>query len=759
MSSPERGVFGTAEEFLHALGDATERATGTRRELSVEQRAVVIHPEGPLMVVAGPGTGKTEAIVLRTLRLLLVDGLSPQSIVLTTFTERAAREMADRAARYLEYLRILPAVESKDLPDLSQVWTGTLHSLALRMLREYSPNHEDLTVMGEVASHFLFLSLTKTLDLTGPNGDQLYSCLTGKQAGGWVTRIKRAKTLREFFARLTEDDVTLSEFWETCDSIPAPTLQRLQELYHTYHEVLGPDRVDLAGLQRTFLDFIESRWATDFLYGRTERALPGIREVIVDEYQDTNAIQEAIYFGLARAHNNLLVVGDDDQALYRFRGASVELFLEFEKRCRSQLGMQPTKVYLSENRRSHAAIVTQLNQFTSSAGRGIDYKRMREGQKPFLSAKATIGGPHSPVCVISEVSEKEIALVVADTVKELWTGGFITDLRQVALLAPTTKAGRDSIVGEYEAAFSQRGLDTYNPRAKRFTEDPVVGLLLGALLEILDPEGQIERVQEQSVQRISQGPRKLFSEYREGPLGRFVVAKRDKLHSLSSSVEFHESLLQTTYRFFAYEPFKAHLSRDGGPREAVSAWRMGRFTALLRDFEETQASDGLPLAVEKDKAFWVRRNLQPPASVLGASPKFTDRFFRDFLATLFDDGVDDPEDPQSSLPARAVPILTIHQAKGLEFPIVFVCGFQQSYGPGSEHHQEDLLFAFKKRPTSKPTSGSDRGHQDTLRQFFVAYSRAQWMLVLCTTNEIWASTDEQAYPQLPLDFKAATVSV
>lgn len=518
---------------------------------------------------------------------------------------------------------------------------------------------------------------------------------------------------------------------------------------------IGPSTVDLTGLQKTFLDFLRSRWAGDFLQGRSDRALPGIRQVIVDEYQDTNSIQEAIYFALAAAHKNLVVVGDDDQALYRFRGASVEFLLQFEKRCGAELGREPQKIYLSENRRSHSAIVKQLNRYLKSAGGIADFEAVRDNQKPPLRIKAVVKGGHPAAAAIVRVSERQLANVVADTIQELYSGGFITDLRQVALLAPTTK--KTSAIGAYEAALSLKGIPTYNPRAKQLPNDPAIGLLLGSLLEILDPEGEIERLGGEVILKAAKKPRSLFSEHRSDALGRHVISTRDKLHSRGSGKTSPQSLLEITYRCLAYEPLVTELARTGGVRDAISAWRLGRFTGLLRAFEEVHAANGLPLVKEREKEFWSRRNRVPPDRLTGPSPHFVNRFYRDFLATLAYEGLNDPEEDTQNFPAGAVPILTIHQAKGLEFPIVFVCGFKETFGAGSEHYQEDLFLPFRARTVARGASALHRGHHDTIRQFFVAYSRAQWLMALCVTDRVWESNNEQVYPHLPREFRKALV--
>src|SRR5262245_29188404 len=124
---------------------AFERVAGYRPY--PEQERAIFADGAPLWILAGPGTGKTEVLVLRTLRLLLLDGVPPESIILTTFTERAARNLHDRLSAYLTGIIAQPPFRGRPKPDLARTWLGTLHSVAHKILLDMDDDVEELEML------------------------------------------------------------------------------------------------------------------------------------------------------------------------------------------------------------------------------------------------------------------------------------------------------------------------------------------------------------------------------------------------------------------------------------------------------------------------------------------------------------------------------------------------------------------------------------------------------------------------------------
>lgn len=745
----------TNEEFLEAF----KALAGY--EPYPAQRDAILHDGGPLWILAGPGTGKSEVLVLRTLRLLLVDGVPPEAIVLTTFTEKAARNLHDRLSSYLARLSKAGPFHGVKRPDLSRLWLGTLHSLAHRMLIEWDEASEDLELLDESASLFLFLKTLKSAHTFGPEADALYRELNGTDAAPWGGRVGRASGLFSAVSRIVEDDLDFDRLRDgkplrgRREKWPVIIRRMFLDLVDAYEKKLGR-QVDFARVQKRFLSFLESPAAKPLLAGDAARKLAGIRHVIVDEYQDTNPVQEAIYFALAKESRNLTVVGDDDQALYRFRGASVDAMVEFATRCKAALGVRTVQtVRLDENRRSHPTIVKAVNGYVSGVKGTHRFGEARTAKRD-LQPKSTVTGHHVPVSVLVRDDEDVCAQEVAAAVAGLRRSGAVQDLRQVALLAPSTRAIGRSKFKAYAEAFEGADVPLFNPRAKDLHKDEHLMAVLGALSRILDPKGIYG----------SDATMKVRKKYLDAldelegaeDLREWVEVKAKELQvppAKEGESRFSDhSLLDLFYRMLAFEPLRSHVDSGGGPQQALVSWRLAQITGLLSGFEAAQGGINIPRLTDTSRSFFHVMRRDPPRGLKGVDCWYAFNFARDLLGAFDSGGFDDAEDEIVAFPEGMVPALTIHQAKGLEFSIVFVCAMQADRGPGSSHHQEDLFAGYRRHPASGSFSPAERAAHDAIRQHFVAFSRAKYGLVLCMEKETYdvvtkggrAAAD---YPHLP----------
>lgn len=309
---------------LQRMLDVIER--NSNRQLNAEQRQVVEHGTGPLWVIAGPGSGKTEVLVLRCLKLACVDGVSPRSIMLTTFTNKAAKNIQDRVAVYKAYLDD----EEEDLKsvDLFDLRVGTLHSLCNDIMQEYRyEGYQNYRLLDELDQLLFVYEQSQPAARNAPTTVYLpfwrhfdYLATRYNAAGGWrwttsqtylPHRWVRANATVKMFNRIVEDQVDVSRL-----SASGGTFEVLADAYKAYRNALEDNySCDFAHLQLKFFEFLNSPNGERFVNGEGTTEQPGIRHVLVDEYQDTNPIQEAIYLRLAQPEpHNLTVVGDDDQA-------------------------------------------------------------------------------------------------------------------------------------------------------------------------------------------------------------------------------------------------------------------------------------------------------------------------------------------------------------------------------------------------------------------------------------------------------------
>ena len=318
---------------------------GRSIKLDQKQKEIIEFGDGPLWIIAGPGSGKTEVLVLRCLKLLVVDEITPKSIMITTFTEKAARNIEDRLTSYLDYLSQFDDT-LRDI-EASFLRTGTLHSLCNAIMQEYRYEHyKNYRLLDELEKPLFIYAHSKLVNHKQSNDRYVslwhhfhYLVDRWNPSSGYLpSRWSRVKAATMLFDRIVEDLIDVDKLRQK-----GGAYETLAEAYEDYANGLEKHfRCDFANLQERFIDFLSSPKGALFVDGDGSNDHPGIKYVLVDEYQDTNPIQEAIYLKLADpAPHNLCVVGDDDQALYRFRGGTVECMVNFDKACQRAWGLDP----------------------------------------------------------------------------------------------------------------------------------------------------------------------------------------------------------------------------------------------------------------------------------------------------------------------------------------------------------------------------------------------------------------------------------
>jgi len=300
-----------------------------RNQLNPAQYAAVSSVNGPHLIIAGAGTGKTRTITYRVAYLVEL-GVRPESILLLTFTRRAAQEMLRRASMLLD-------------ARCERVSGGTFHSFANLILRQYAP-------LLKYESSFTILDQADAEDV-------INLLRTRRKLDTRERRFPRKQTLLDIFSRAvntvrTIHDILKEEYPHFEDLLP--DIQHLHAAYEEYkfrHNLMDYD--DLLVFLRVLLrdhEHVRRKLADRYKY------------IMVDEYQDTNRIQGEIVHLLGGSHGNVMVVGDDAQAIYSFRGATVRNILEFPE---TYPGC--TVIKLEENYRSTQPILTLTNEILRRA--------------------------------------------------------------------------------------------------------------------------------------------------------------------------------------------------------------------------------------------------------------------------------------------------------------------------------------------------------------------------------------------------------
>ncbi|MEC7750499.1 MAG: ATP-dependent helicase [Myxococcota bacterium] len=327
--------------------------------LNLQQQAVVAHPPGgQRLVIAGPGSGKTRTLTYRVANLIAM-GVPPERLLLLTFTNRAAREMLER-------------VEQLVPEDAWRVHGGTFHSVGNRLLRRHAAAigyQPDFTILDR-----------------GDAEEQVGAAILDLGIDTMKRRFPRKKVVLNLFSACINQELSLQEaIFQKAPQFQA-LLQPLQDVAQRYVERKR------AANQLDFDDLLVG-WslladpppeANEALRAASAEVCGLYREVLVDEYQDVNAIQGRIADGMASVHGGLTVVGDDCQSIYRFRGADDQNILAFEAR-----HPEAERFYLTINYRSRPEILAVANQsITHNPKRFIkDLEPVREsnGMRPWLS--------------------------------------------------------------------------------------------------------------------------------------------------------------------------------------------------------------------------------------------------------------------------------------------------------------------------------------------------------------------------------------
>ena len=721
------------QELISAIYPASAKV-----KLTPQQEDILKHSSGPAWVLAGPGSGKTEVLALSVLRLLFVEGdplqphrVPPESIFVTTFTEKAARNLQDRIGRYRDVLVNVDA--SLSTVDLSKLRIGTLHGLANDLLQEFrADNYRNVRLMDDLETvMFVHENMSIIRDPDEPvdrafwaHFEFMIAAFDWKPTGKWLPpQWIMARTLITLFNRICDDRKDLSAMRKAGGPVA-----RLADLYEEYQKHLANEhRCDFSQLQFRFLEFLGTSDGVRLRDGVAGDAdLPGITHVLVDEYQDTNLVQEAIYLELAnRAPHNIMVVGDDDQAMYRFRGGSVECMVSFDQACNTFLGLPVTAVAkypLIGNFRSHPAIVAFCNDFLTSFP-SIALPGARVSGKPLMSAQSSISGNYNAVGVLSRSNLAAVASEFADAIYDMKATGVIADYSQVALLLHSTKEGAQN-AAPYVNALRNRGIPFYNPRNRKFLEQPEVAGLLGCLMLMIDPDGgHIPDWAPRDMAGILQDFRDeaLLLKSQNAALSKYIDSVRVNLAKHADKY-LDATLQELVYYLIALPPFDTYMAQPEA-RE-----RLAKLTALI----ESYAS--IPVQGKKQV---FRGNLSANADGSGSvKPAWLKGFYQRFFGYLSIGGINDAEDDTAISPLGMVSIMTMHQAKGLEFPFVFVGHMGAKAKVEGTHHLEDMLNAFPNLSNRVFTSLSAlvRAELDMIRKYYVAYSRAEHALILLGTK-------------------------
>jgi DNA helicase II / ATP-dependent DNA helicase PcrA len=709
--------------------------------------AVAAAPHPPTFIVAGPGAGKTTVLALRVLKLILVDEVPPTGIIATTFTRKAAAELRSRILAWgyavLAYARDhaanahIAAWLAKI--DVNAVLVGTLDSLSEDIISTCRPlgGITPATIEGFLSSammrrHGFFPGARhRNADL-----ETFLATFVPAYPGPRPFYVKLDAALH-FSDRVRHDQIDLAAF--QASGVGQGVLSSVLADYFAYLE--DNYFADFARLERLLLDG---------LLGNTlNRVTDGIRAVLVDEFQDTNYLQEQIYFELCRITGaSLTVVGDDDQSIFRFRGATVELFADFENRIAGALGAawRPQRVDLVRNYRSSARIVNFSNHFIQ-----LDptYQAARvPGKQALVASAAHVREEHLPVLGMFRQDRETLADDLTTFLMNVFrNGGHSVRCQDASHLVVRGQDGDfgDAVLlsrsaGEYSSSgkirlplLLRQRLETahqipiFNPRGRSLFQIGSVRRLLGLALACIDPTGAIT----EAIPNMSQEARGQMQAWRTaaqtfaqsdphpGGLDAFLNGWRTRVPGNMATWPSEWPLLELLFTLVTWIPeFQAE------PEGQVYLEALARTIAEAGQFSSYGAR------------ILNGRGVHDANSVRAA--------IREVFENIANGDVEVDEEIMPYVPRRYFPIMTVHQAKGLEFPLVVVdvgSDFKANYKaqrafrcpeePDQVHEIEQIIAPFCPVGNFRiQRDAVDRAWDDLRRLYFVAFSRPQNVLLL-----------------------------
>ncbi|MCE5203035.1 MAG: UvrD-helicase domain-containing protein [Actinomycetia bacterium] len=604
-------------------------------DLNPAQRDAVLATEGPLLVLAGAGSGKTRVLTQRIAHLIRDLGVSPAEILAITFTNKAAGEMRER-------------LEALCGSCVRTMWVMTFHAFCVRILRAEGhrlgyPRH--FTIYDEDDTRRMIASAMAELDIDPKR-------FSPKMIANRISSAKNELLLP-------------AQFSESAAVPPDKVAAKVYALYQQRLHAAGAMDFDdlLVNAWRVFREF------PDVLAFFQER----FRYIHVDEYQDTNHAQYEIVNLLAARHRNVMVVGDDDQSIYSWRGADIRNILEFEKDY-----PEATVVRLEQNYRSTETILAAANAIVAN----------NRDRKPKTLWTANVGGEAITRYVASD--ERDEARFVTEEIERL----VRQERRSYADMAVFYRTNAQSRV--LEDVFLRAGVPYRLVGGTRFFERAEIKDVMAWLRAAVNPADV------QSLKRVME---------RRPGIGKTTI---DALEA----------------RAYEEDITLSEAIERAGAEEWVGGAVRGRVEDLahaLREARET-AAEGLRERVE---AIVKRSGLLSQLAAEGTEEaRGRAENIAEFFGVVDEYDVQHPEPEQRTLEAllewialrtdldaleesdRAVTLMTLHTAKGLEFPVVFLVGLEDSIFP----HANSMF--------------DPRGLEEERRLMYVGVTRARERLYL-----------------------------
>jgi len=634
------------------------------KKLNKKQLEAITHGKGPLLIIAGAGTGKTTVVAERIKYLIDKDKAKADEILALTFTEKASKEMEERIDVALPY-------------GYTEMWTMTFHSFCDRVLRSVgmhiglSPDYKlisDTTATSLLRKHLFDIELKYWRPLGNPN----------KFIGGILQHISRLK----------DEDVSPSDYaaWGKVlsDKLEHEKYQELVKIYKYYEELkTKAGMLDFSDLICQALKLFRTR--PNILKDYQNR----FKYILVDEFQDTNYAQNQLVNLLARARNNLTVVADDDQAIYRWRGAAISNVIQFRK-----IYSKARLVVLTQNYRSTQEILDRSYDLIQH--NNPDRLEVKEGIVKKLIASRKVTGEKIEYLHADRV-ENEAEMVAKKIVELLSTEHLALSAKDIAILVRANAHAEP-----FSQAMARHGISyQFLGPAQLFRQPEVKDLI--AYLRVLD--------------NIHDDP----SFFRVVAMDFFGVSPRE-LAELGSFAKVHNLHLLEAAEVSEIEPIKkivAMIHRHLGLLNRESAGQILFY--FLKDSGILDAVLNYQTPLDEKKASNIMKFFNKLKTYEVDNPEATVAAAVEWIDLAMELGESPLAADSDWTQNDAVNIITVHSAKGLEFRVVFVVNLVSQRFPSIER-QEQIPIPDSLIKEILPEG--DYHLQEERRLFYVAMTRA-----------------------------------
>ena len=773
----------TPEKFEEIVVKVLERDISSNED---QKKAIFSKPDQSLFLVAGPGSGKTTVMVLKILKFIFVDDINPGEILATTFTKKAAEELYSRILGWgdeiknhlLEDVDDFEKIMEINRIDFNQIKVGTIDKLAEETMKRHKQpgvNHP-IIIEKFVSNTAMIKILTENETYKNESLQDYLKSLTGREKLDEAS--KMSGILLNIKDRIHHDQVDMDLLYRQAEHNTGMRL--VLDCIVEYENTLQ---------ERNTMDFpmLESRFLRMLKTGKLDAFLDEVKIILIDEYQDTNLLQEDIYFTMAQCgvknNGSITVVGDDDQSLYRFRGATVDLFTDYKNRVKERLGINVEEINLKTNYRSTENIIDHCNRFVET---DMDYQKARVKDKPKIIAPdfekdkmPVLGLFRNNVEMLSKslanlisklINNGEVRLKVLKVLDEEYFSqmeanidiakfqmindqkikegkrieritlkldeeyGSASDIAILSYSPKERQSGNNSLLYYLRKHLKKqkKPIEVFNPRGIELQKVEIVEVFCGLMLECIDPEARIQlsdktipnlakvtmtkwRVRAREYVKLNPEPHEPIT------LSQFVLYWQNRVPRGSKEWPKKASLMELAYKLVTWidelqDDVEGIVYLEAITKSITQTGFFSKYYSSISFENKTREKESVL------EAIW---NIFIP------------------LAT---GGIQIDESLLETLPEDRVNVLSIHQSKGLEFPLVIV-------DVGSkfrDNHIKTQKERFPKKPLDHMTiedtirqysslglserDEKDRSFDDLTRRYFVAFSRAESVLILVGLN-------------------------